>query len=415
MSCQNVTGFAFVLFLFVALNTHAADVSLDLPAALQYALRENPELKAKRHALGIAQARAQQAGLLFQHNPRFSVEMDTPTSGKPGTSVELNLLQELEIAGQRGYRSEAAAKNLAQARLAIADAERLLRLEVTQTFYELLAVQQAITDLKVVLGGQENLLQAGQKRFEREDISILEFNTLRLDRDQVRNQLANKMRERVLVEKQLRQLTGFQADGPLVVTGDLLELVTKNSRTIPDRQTLHACVLATRPDVRAAKLAVEVRDAELRLAQARRFPNVSLGPRYKRDNNQNLIGGEIAVPLPFFNRNQEEIATALANQNVSRAELDGRLLAAKQQVDSPYAKLALAKETLDSYGKSYLGELEKMLALTRKAYESGEISIFEFSVTRDRFTQARARSWEAALAYVQAVAELEAQAPGCFK
>lgn len=30
------------------------------------------------------------------------------------------------------------------------------------------------------------------------------------------------------------------------------------------------------------------------------------------------------------------------------------------------------------------------------------MTIFEFSVTRDRFTQARARSLEAALAYVQA-------------
>jgi hypothetical protein len=43
------------------------------------------------------------------------------------------------------------------------------------------------------------------------------------------------------------------------------------------------------------------------------------------------------------------------------------------------------------------------------------MTIFEFSVTRDRFTQARARSLDAALAFIQAVAELEAQAPGCLK
>ena len=56
-----------------------------------------------------------------------------------------------------------------------------------------------------------------------------------------------------------------------------------------------------------------------------------------------------------------------------------------------------------------------MLALTRKAYESGEMTIFEFSITRDRFTQARSRSLDAALAYGQAMAELEAQAPGCLQ
>jgi cobalt-zinc-cadmium efflux system outer membrane protein len=231
----------------------------------------------------------------------------------------------------------------------------------------------------------------------------------------VQSELANKMRVRVLIEKQLRQLIGFQENGSLTVSGDLLDLLTKTSRTLPDRQTIIACVVASRPDVKAAKLAVEVREAELRLAQARRIPNISIGPRYKRDSNENLFGGDIAIPLPLFDRNQEEVATALANQNVSRAELEGRLLTAKQDIDAPYSKLAVAQETVDSYGKTYSEEIEKMVALTRKAYESGEMTIFEFSVTRDRFTQARARSLDAALAFIQAVAELEAQAPGCLK
>jgi outer membrane protein TolC len=82
-----------------------------------------------------------------------------------------------------------------------------------------------------------------------------------------------------------------------------------------------------------------------------------------------LVGGEISIPIPFFNRNQEELATPLANRNVSKTELESRLLAAKQEVDSTYTELALAKERIDVYGKTYLGDLEKMLELTRKVYE----------------------------------------------
>ena len=407
--------FTFVLcFLLMATAARAVDPSLDLPTALQHALRENPELKAKRHSLGIAQGRAEQAGLLFQNNPHFSVEVESPASARAGTSVELNLLQELEIAGQRGHRSEAAEKNLSQAQLSIEDAERLLRLELTRTFYNLLAVQQSIGDLKEVLATQENLIQAGEKRFAREDITILELNTLRLDRDQVRNELANKLRERVTMENELRRLVGLQDEGSLVAAGDLLEILGRKRNAVPERQNLKACSLANRADLKAAKLHVEVREAELRLAQARRIPNISLGPRYKRDINQNVIGGEIAIPLPFFNRNQEEITTALANQNISKAELEGRAMSVKQQLESTYTKLTLAKERIEAYGNNYLGDLEKMLALTRKAYESGEMTIFELSVTRDRFTQARARSLDAALTYVQTMAELEAQAPGCL-
>jgi cobalt-zinc-cadmium efflux system outer membrane protein len=244
----------------------------------------------------------------------------------------------------------------------------------------------------------------------------LELNTLQLDRDQVRNELANKTRERVSMEKQLRLLLGFQEDVPLVAAGNLTDVLLNSRGVVPDKQNLQACVLTNRPDLKAAKLIVEVREAELRLAQARRTPNIFLGPRYKRDTvaNEHLVGGEISIPIPFFNRNQEEVATALASRNVSKADLEGRLLAAKQEVESAYTKLALAKERIDAYGKTYLGELEKMLALTRKAYESGEMTIFEFSMTRDRFTQARGRALDAALVYLQTLAELEARAPGCL-
>ena len=415
MSPRGILCFPFVLLFVLAANrAQAAEVALDLPAALQRALRDNPELKAKRYSLGIAQGRAQQAGLLFQNNPRFSVEVESPTSGRSGTSVELNLHQELEIAGQRGYRSEAAEKNLTQAQLSIEDAERLLRLEVSRIFYNLLALQQSIADLREVLTTQETLLQAGEKRFAREDITILELNTLRLDRDQARNELANKLRERITLENELRRLVGLQEGGTLMVGGNLQEISAKKRGALPDRQNLQACALARRADLQAAKLAVEVREAELRLAQARRIPNISVGPRYKRDDNQNVVGGEIAIPLPIFNRNQDEITTALANHNIGKTELEGRTLAVKQQIDSTYTRLLLANETLRAYGNEYLGDLEKMLGLTRKAYESGEMTIFEFSVTRDRFTQARARSLGAALAYVQTMAELEAQAPACL-
>jgi hypothetical protein len=43
--------------------------TFDLTAALEHALQENPDLKAKRQALGIARGRVQQAELLFQENP----------------------------------------------------------------------------------------------------------------------------------------------------------------------------------------------------------------------------------------------------------------------------------------------------------------------------------------------------------
>ena len=390
---------------------------LDLPTAVERALEDNPALRAKRQALGSAHGRVQQAELLFQDNPRLSVDVDyrhrrfaLPT-GKSGVDTEVRLLQEVEIAGQRGYRWEAAAKNLAQAEWSIVDAERLLRLEVTQAFYDLMASQEKIAAQRQLLTTQEDLLQAGLERFARGDISVLELDTLRLDRDRARKDLSNREQEWIGIEQQLRSLLGLEGENTLSAVGNLVDVVAQQAerKTPPPLGELAGCALETRPDLKAAHLTLEGREAELRLAQARRTPNISLGPLYKLDNEDQVIGGAIAVPLPLFNRNQGEITTALANLSVARTELEARRLAVRQEVATAYTRVRLAEERLAPYEKTYPDNLTQSASFTRKAYETGEISIFEFSVAQDRVAQARFLYMDAILAYLQATAELDAR------
>ena len=88
---------------------------LDLPTAVTRALQKNPEVQATRHALGLAQGRVQQAELLFQTNPLISVEANyrnrrfRESTGRSTADATVQLLQEVEIAGQRGHRRQAAA------------------------------------------------------------------------------------------------------------------------------------------------------------------------------------------------------------------------------------------------------------------------------------------------------------------
>jgi cobalt-zinc-cadmium efflux system outer membrane protein len=144
------------------------------------------------------------------------------------------------------------------------------------------------------------------------------------------------------------------------------------------------------------------------LAQARRIPNISLGPLYKLDNEDQVIGGALSIPLPFFHRNQHEITAAMANLQVSRTELEARTLAVTHEVAAALARLQLATRQLDSYGKAYPDRLTAGISFARRAYESGEITIFEFSVAQNRSVQVRFRYIDAVTVYLQATAELEA-------
>jgi cobalt-zinc-cadmium efflux system outer membrane protein len=403
-------------------DEEARSLSLDLPTAIARGLQENPDLQAKRQALGVAQGGVQQAELLFQENPRLSVDADfrnrrfTQPAGRSGVDIEMRLLQEIEIAGQRGYRREAATKHLAQAELSVADVERLLRLEVTRGFYDLLALQEKITVQREVLATQEALLQAGLTRFDRGDISVLELDTLRLDRDRTRSDLVSQEEERVRKEQQFRLALGEGEQLPLTLIGNILTMAPDLARSASPltRETLEICALEHRPDVKATRLAIEGREAELRLAQARRIPNISLGPLYKLDNEDQVIGGALSIPLPFLNRNQHEITAAMANLQVSRTELAARTLAVKHEVAAALARLQLISPQLASYGTTYLSNLTESMTYARRAYEAGEMSIFEFSVTLDRLVQTRFRYLDTVLTYLQAKAELDAQAPSCL-
>ncbi len=392
-------------------------VRVDLPTALALALRENPDLRAKRHALGLAEGRVQQSELLFQENPRVSIEADyrnrrfrAPT-GRSTADAAVSVLQEIEIAGQPAHRRQAAASHLSYTEWRIADAERLLQLEVMRAFYELLAIQESLQVRRDSLETRAALLQAGRERYAQEDISVLELNALRLDTDAARARLLAGEQARARAEKQLGLLLGLGVEKPLVAVGDLF--TASRLDTLPDplpsQAELIACALEHRPDYQAARRKVETREAELRLARANRLPNIALGPMYKLDNEDQVVGGALTIPLPLFNRQTHAITAATAKVEMARQELTSRTLSVRHEVAAAYAGLRLARQQRGVYGTAYFATLAQTGELTRRAYEAGEVSLVELSAALERLGQARSRALATATAALQARATLEAQ------
>lgn len=390
---------------------------VDLPTALVLALQGNLDMQTKRHTLGLAKGRVQQSELLFQENPRVSIEADyrnrrfrAPT-GRSTADATVLLLQEVEIAGQSGHRRQAAVSHLSYTEWLIADAERLLRLEVMRVFYELMAIQEKIQAQQGMLETRRALLQAGRERYAQEDISVLELDTLRLDADEARTRLLASQQERVHAEKRLRLILGLGVEKPLVAVGDLLKTSRLDALPdpLPSQAELVACALEHRPDYHAARFKVETREAELRLAQANRMPNISLGPMYKLDNEDQVVGGALTIPLPLFNRNAHTITAAMAEVEMARQELESRTLTVRHEVAAAYAHLELARQHRAAYGTDYFDALTQTGDFTRRAYEADEVSILELSVALERLTQSRSRAVNAALTVLQAQATLAAR------
>ena len=139
------------------------------------------------------------------------------------------------------------------------------------------------------------------------------------------------------------------------------------------------------------------------------MPNVSLGPMYKLDNEDQVVGGALTIPLPLFNRNTHAITAAVAAVEMARQELESRTLTVRHEVAAAYAHLELARQHRAAYGTDYFDALTQTGDFTRRAYEANEVSIFELSVALERLTQSRSRAVDTALTVLQARAALAAR------
>lgn len=134
-----------ILGLLFAAPTFAATLSLE--QAIEIGYLANPELRKARASRDAAQGALDDArGLLF-NNPSIALENRRRSLFQPGQADAQRsdwgggVSQSFEIAGQQGYRRDAARSGLAALEQEIAETGRRVRAEVETRFVEVLALQ----------------------------------------------------------------------------------------------------------------------------------------------------------------------------------------------------------------------------------------------------------------------------------
>ncbi len=102
---------------FVFLSCSATVQAMTVDEAVGFALQNNPEFQSLKQEEVVARGQMQKASLPLIANPTFQSEVSTG-EGEPQNSAGrrtyygVGVLQEFEIAGQRGARIDIAVKNL---------------------------------------------------------------------------------------------------------------------------------------------------------------------------------------------------------------------------------------------------------------------------------------------------------------
>ena len=357
----------------------SSTVRLSLDEALALFLRQNLDLIIAKYGIDYAQGQAITARLF--PNPVLSVgAVGSFTQGRTlarSGQVYPQVQQLFEMAGKRGYRIESASYGIQGAEAGFEDAIRQLSFTLKETYYR---VQLGLRRLVLAEENRDRfarILEINTVRFKKGFIAEVDLIRIRLQVVDFHSQFITALQDTESARADLRVLLQLPATARLELTTDM-----EYRRIDPDVRAMQQLALDGRPDIRVKRIARAQRSADLKLAQAYRYPDVTIGGGYavqgsQGPDNPQQLGLSVGVPLPLFNRNQGGIAQGEVNVQVAEADLRKTLVEVENQVDIAHRNLIQSRNLVEAYQKGVLDDARQTLTIVERAYERGGATILE--------------------------------------
>ncbi|MCS7041825.1 MAG: TolC family protein [Bryobacteraceae bacterium] len=393
-----------------------AQTKLTLRQVIDEALERNLELLARRYDVSIAEARVLQARL--RPNPRLGVDniyldllgagFDPQESPAGPTETSTSISWELETAGKRRLRTQAASEASAAARLGFLDARRSLVFDVQNSYLSLVLAKENARTLREILSTFEALVKVNQTRFEAGDISRVELMRSEVAALSFRNQLRQAELQVRQESVRLQRLMGRAAPDP---DFDVEEEIRRDAPP----ETLEALVsaaLAARPDLEALRRELRRAEAEVRLQQALARPNVDIGLTHHKQFVGSLpgqsLGVRVEVPLPLLNRNQGEIERARQEREQAQVRIRALEQQIRAEVVSAWEQFQTARRLLESIEQEMIGQARRVRDTIEFSYRRGEASFIDLLDAQRTFAETMQGYNEARVEYARTLYLLDA-------
>lgn len=340
-------------------------------------LQQNLQLIAARYDIDTAEAEKLTARL--RPNPQLSIS----TSGIPlaftgpfikEQTYDYGISQTFELGGKRRKRMAAADANADLARGQFQTVVWQLTNDLKKKFYTALLAESL---LKLAQENQKTFaetLEHTTELYKAGEISGLELKRLEVEKLKFDTDVANSERDYEVAVRDLRVTLGGDYRTMEIDVAGTLDYQPYDFS--PDE--LRDKALAARPDLKAAQLSERAANASIRLQNARRIPDLTLGAGIEQvplDTSTYNVG--VGITLPLFDRNQGERAKALIDRQ--RAQNQQQLITNQvlSDVDKAMVAVELQKRRVELYRTGVLTKVDEIQNLTEFALKAGESSTLD--------------------------------------
>lgn len=361
---------------------------LTLAEAEPVALVFNRELRVARLEARVAEAGALHAGLW--EDPVIGVDLERilESVSEPWI-VAASLGLTLPISGRLEAEKARAGAEFAAELHRIAAREWAVRADVREAWVRWSA-QQARAQLDDELLDLLNSIVALADRQESAGVmSRIDARLFRVELMERRAEAEAARAQARELELRLRDLLGLSADAAV----EFVPVVSFEPRPVEAGQR-RAVMEAHHPGLAASLAEYTVAEETLRLEIREQYPDLTIGPGYKREDGDSRLLLGLSLPAPLWNRNQRGVAEAEAARDVARAkfeslyeELDSRLAVAVARYESARAirqlveasVLPLADEqAADVQRAAELGRVDPLLMLaTLQSRQGAKVKLLE--------------------------------------
>jgi len=351
--------------------------SITLAEAIEIFMRQNLELVAARYDIETADAEKLTARL--RPNPQLTVGLSDLPVNLSGPFIKeqtysYGISQTIELGGKRSKRIETANAVSELARGQFQMAVWQLTNDLKRKFYTVVLNQSLLnlareneTTFAEIVKHTTELVNAGE--ISGLDLERVEVEKLKFDTD-----LANSQRDYEVALRDLRfALGGDYRAMEIEITGSIDYEPHQFSR-----DELLALALAARPDLKAAKLSELAADANIRLQNAQRIPDLSVGGGVDQvPAGTSTFTFGVGITLPVSDRNQGERAKALIAKK--QAQNQEQLLTNQvlSDVDKALVAFEMQSRRVNLYRSGVITKVNDIQDKTQIALNAGESSTLD--------------------------------------
>ena len=406
-----IFGAAAVPLLFVSAGWGQATSRLTLEQAITLALAHNHTILATRN--NILQNQAQEITANLRPNPTLSLDSQFLPFFSPQnfTGDNLDQLQQFDVGlgylFERGHKRQrrllAARDQTAVTRAQVADAERTLAFNVGQQFVSVLLAESTLDLALQNLKAFQQTVDIGDAQLKAGAIGEGDYLKIKLQLLQFQTDVSSARLARVQALVALRQSLGFNAvPEDYDVVGDLAyEPVKLNV------EGLQMTAMRERPDFHAADLGIAAARSQILLAKANAKVDVNGTYAFSHVAGSSSASLFASFDLPFFNRNQGEIARtgyALTQAEEQQRAASDTVLA---DVSNAYEALRSNDEVVQLYTSGYLKQAQDSRDISEYAYKRGAASLLDFLDAERSYRTVQLAYRQALASYMTALEQLK--------